>query len=344
MKARLPLKCRFRMKPLLPDHGPVVVPLARRPCLEVVMPQKRFFHFSYPSTVHNPRYEVDPRSPHGERDNNEYVLRWDRDLHRVRDASPLLELSDVIHGAGYDFGDTILNLSWGPLDGVPPDHISAVPALKKSDLLVATTRCPLNDKDVLGAGRKLIEPSRTPLEDQVFTTLRECFVEGCDRATVKLRRDLRVCARAAGLPAKQFPFSTTTALMRRVKGRFTMGFLFYAPHLLSRVGKDRPWEQSGPGLLLSFGMAGVENWLWTRALRRSHHVLLKKIVGSKKFWVVMGKWKLPTRPEGRERLLSARPMTLAEAGTMDIDLVVLTASAPYKGARPGTQTPWHRLK
>jgi len=288
--------------------------------------QKRCFHFSYPTLVPNPRYERDPRFPGGAA----RVRSWERDLYRVRDASAFLEFFDVIHRAGYAFGDTILNLSWGPGDGSIPEKITAVPALRETDLLVATTRCPL-DVGHPGHHGMAIRPSTTPLENQIFDTLRECFLTHCARNHVVLRGDLHACLVGLGLPAPDYHFHQIRPALLPDQ-RFTMGFLFYAPHLLPLALAGT--KKRGPRFFQGFGITGVESWLWARALRRSHADLLSQIIGSDDFWAVLGKWELPPKTP------LARPMTLAFADDMVVDLVVLTAKA---GAQSGTPTTWTRV-
>lgn len=268
---------------------------------------KHVFHFGYPVYPHNPRRAGGT------------TLLWDRDLHRIRDGHAMLELMDVLRDAGFVWGDTLLNLSWGRGDGKAPP-ISGAPSICRQDLIVATTRCPLNDSPL--DDRKAIVASGTPLEALIFHTLRECFFEECSRAVVSARGSLRTLFVAN----KERP--TIDFISRRGVGAdgHAYGFLAYAPWLLAPSGTVVHRK-----LLLSFGMGGVENLLWARSLRRIHRRLLLHVLGSRAFWFVLGKWKPVRAP--------ARPSTLAFSDQIRPRISISASCvAPHRNA------PWHNVR
>jgi hypothetical protein len=279
----------------------------------------RVFHFTYAVKPENPKYEDD-----------DTTLRWERDLHLIRDASAFIELSETIFDAGYSWGDTVLNLYWEK-GGQTPEPTNA-PALEDGDLIVMTTRCPLHDHEDEETTKK-IRRGHTKLEETVFHTVRYCFLEHSERGKISLAEPLRDFRKREGLVPGSFEFSKRTGEEKakgtgkreeakeeqeeeKAKGKHKkqiLGFLLFAPHLIEKETKKRFKRK----LLVSFGVAGVENLLWARTLRRLHSDLLSQIVKSDDFWCVIGRWdpeqsKAPRRPE---------TLSFADGITLDLEVV-----------------------
>ncbi len=295
----------------------------------------RVFQFAYPVIPRNLRYV-------GGGPESEEEILWDRQLHLIRDASAFVELFETIIDAGWTLGETILNL---PKDIPRPARAQALAAtveaapvddapvptedlgLSESDLIVITTRVPLDDEKETGHQR--IYRSRTPQEDIVFSTVRQCFLEWCTRAQITLAWPIRELRHRLGLLEGNFQINKRTGAT--IPGEQNLGFLLFAPHLLAPNVPDKQ-KPPGPKLLVSFAPAGVENWLWARALRRLHRDLLLQIIGSDMHWCVIGTWD-PT-----ESRIPPRPPTLAFADGIRPDLAVACSKAPYE-----EKAVWQRL-
>jgi hypothetical protein len=266
----------------------------------------KVFHFSYQGRPHNPRFVGG-------------VLSWTRDLHRVRDGHAMLELMAPLAAAGYTFGDTILNLSWERGDGPAPAWDEQTdPVRERDDLIVMTTRCPLDDRR---QSRKQISPSSTPLEQCIFSTVRKCFLRTCSRRQVEVNDALADLLRARGCRSS-FSFIERQGVTEDEREAY--GFLLFAPALLPMA---TPSPVTPSRLLVSFGMAGIENWLWARMLRRRFSGLLRDIACSSDYWFVVARWAPPTIPE--------RPLSLQWSDKATPKLVaVARCSNPLRG------TPW----
>src|SRR5436305_12890145 len=121
----------------------------------------RFFRFSY----HAPKEE-------------------DRQLrpHQVRDGAAFAELTARLYSNGYDYGGLLLNY---PADDLQQTVQIDTSFLRPDDLLVLTTRPPLDDEK--HRDHKQLKRSHTSLEEQIFETLRRYF-EICARSHIRLSR------------------------------------------------------------------------------------------------------------------------------------------------------------
>jgi hypothetical protein len=309
----------------MPDRQrPVAMP--EQPGATQDRARPRVFQFAYLVTPHNLRRA-------------KAVILWNRELHYIRDASAFVELYETIIGAGWTMGETILNLpkdiprfarevvQTARVEAAAVDDTSVVTEdleLSESDLIVVTTRVPLDDEEE--AGYKIIPRSYTPRESIVFSTVRQCFLKRCSRKRISLAKPLRDFRIGLKLDKGIFHFSYRSAATFR--GKKNMAFLLYAPHLLDPDKKKPP----GPKLLVSFSPAGVENWLWARALRRLHPDLLSQIITSDKYWCVIGTWDPKAAP------IPPRPRTLTFADRVQPDLEVAWSKAPYE-----EDAVWERL-
>lgn len=268
----------------------------------------RVFHFCYQTRPQHPRFVNG-------------VLNWTRHLHRVRDGQSMLELFDPLAAAGYSFGDTILNLGWEPGDGdAPPWDSDTDPTRQADDLIVMTTRCPLDDKR---EGRKRVPRSATPLEQCIFRTVGRCFLRHCSRIRVEVNDPLAEFLASQGHHRATFSFIERQGITEN-NGRDAWGFLMYAPSLwipqsAGPVGTSR--------LLISFGMAGVENWIWARMLRRRFHQFVRDVSCSQDYWFVAARWTPKESP--------ARPLSMQWS-----DTIVPTLAAVGRSSRPHQGEPW----
>jgi hypothetical protein len=288
----------------------------------------------------------------GSSESEEEIL-WDRQLHYIRDAGAFEELFETFIHAGFTFGETILNLPKDrprPADSnsqVPPVETAAVDDaagatedldLSESDLIVLTTRVPLDD-DKEG-GHKVIPRGHAFREDIIFSTVRQCFLNWCSRRQITLAWPIQELRHNLGLLEGNFQLNQRTATYQDGEN---LAFLLFAPRPPVRPAGEviGPGKKQVPGskLLVSFAPAGVENWLWARALRRLHKDLLFQILDSEMYWCVIGTWDPKKSP------IPARPRTLAFANGVRPDLMVAWSKAPYeKGAAWERLLPWQQIE
>ncbi|MBN2576220.1 MAG: hypothetical protein JXP73_16790 [Deltaproteobacteria bacterium] len=295
----------------------------------------RVFQFTYPVTPHYIRYVAGP-SP------SEEEILWDRQLHLIRDASAFVELYETFIESRWTLGETILNLPKDiprPTDAaaqavtveaaaVDDDATTEDLKLSESDLIVITTRVPLDDER---EARKRIHRTYTHREGIVFSTVRQCFLKWCTRGQIVLAWPIQELRHSLGLLEGNFQISHRAATAQDGKN---VAFLLFAPQPIGRDGN----RLTGPKLLVSFSPAGVENWLWARALRRLHRDLLLQILGSDKYWCVVGTW------DPMKMRIPRRPSTLAFADGVRPDLQVAWSKAPYeKGAVWERLLPWNQI-
>jgi hypothetical protein len=185
-------------------------------------------------------------------------------IHQLRDGDAFVQLSAVLYSRGYEFGELLLNLT-SEDDKTPPVDLSF---LTSSDLLVISTRPPLDDKKE--EDKKFVPSSESSLEKKVFRAL-EAYFDKCARSRVKLAQPI-----ARQLPV---PFRERADITFREYGDGS--YMKYRSHnarfwqkpaapnstvfYLVRIPAIEP---GGPGLLTSFGMSGTETLIWNYLLRK----------------------------------------------------------------------------
>ena len=211
------------------------------------MAKRRYFRIAYAVPCHKDR---EPRP------------------HRQRDADGAMFLSEPLVARGYRYAGPIFNTpSTGP-------ELSAFDGsfLRETDLILLTTRPPMNDLEV--GDRRIIHRSFTKLEDEVFKALQSRF-KSCARSEIVLqdatarisdeiaKRQSLVFRQNCGA-AYQHHGSPYTGEWRHFKSSqpLTAVFLTYMPHA---------WP-GGPALLAAFGIGGTETlvWCYQLATRFSH--------------------------------------------------------------------------
>jgi hypothetical protein len=206
----------------------------------------RFFHFSYLGT----QKQEKPR------------------LHALRDGDAFAELAAALYEQHGKYGGLILNF---PVS----DDNPGPPTLGLSDLLVLTTRPPLNDDDF---DRKYIKRSGTELEKSILQTV-GLYFSVCRRSYVKLSEDMAAKLKYANRGEIQFsmyagayykrhrtPYTRSRELHKWEKPAKSTVTAAFA--LLTRL-----WD-GGPRLLSAFGMDGVSTLIWCYLLRTVHPNLL----------------------------------------------------------------------
>ena len=227
----------------------------------------RVFHNAYPCLVRGKRGE----------------------LAKNRDAAAFTEMMSGLGLLGYRFESMIFNyaLATGPNDGVGIEDLRFV---RSGDLVVMVTRPPLHDLQV--QNRKYVPRSGTRLEQQIFGAVGR-FLKICSRTHLRLQeevvkvweqgRDPRSPGERIQTPADFKFFQNCDA---RLKSLNTIGGASRARRL--DHGSDYrsigcfihvPFiEEFGCRLIVSFGMAGMENLIWNRIVRTRFDHWLKEPV------------------------------------------------------------------
>ncbi len=190
-------------------------------------------------------------------------------LHNLRDGDAFIEISTVLHGRGLTNRGTLLNL---PGKNLRDRSLPLMETFGPMDLIVTTTRPPLNDKP--DAVRKYLEPGNTALENLIHKELRHHFSH-CARPRVRLAPHL-----AKALPPEVADRADIRFYQYLAKGKLSPGeYLMLRAHGAPKAHKKFPkWrtavylvrtqaENNGPWLLCAFGMAGNESLIWAYLLR-----------------------------------------------------------------------------
>ena len=266
---------------------------------------RRFFHQSFAVPPRNARY-LD-----GE-------MVWSHHLHNIRDPSALLELANALYAAGYIFGETVLGL-------YPPGPLDFPPELREGDLLVLSTRPPLDDMPFAGdAAVNPILGSGAPQEKAVLDVLRAAFLAHSSRTELSLRDP--IYDRFRHLPALQprvLTFASRTGRLEKDRSK-TVCFVLRVPQV--------PGLPAKVGCLAAFGMAGTENLLWARALRMEGKLLDLAVANSDEWMIVAGIGTLSPYPNPH-----LRPLTLAFADGFQNRWELFAAVAPTPAG------PWRLL-
>jgi len=221
----------------------------------------------------------------------------------------------------------------GERPSLPP--VESMMTFGQGDLLLANTRAPLDD--YLSNDKKPILWSDTPLEHDIFHTLRTVFLHTCSQTKVTLAQDLCKQLDKLGEDDKKKFGTGEYAFMGKdgtlKPGReLAMGFFFYAPYLLNKSDS----QPRAPRYALSFGMGATENLLWVRMLRVFYPGLIKAIVKSKRFCAILGTWDPQKHP------IPKRLETLAFVDTQPWPDLVMFATPELDKWIAGQDTSWRR--
>lgn len=246
------------------------------------------------------------------------------DLHSLRDGDAFIELYDVLRSDSSKYGGPLFNL---PLPDYPDVSEEFLRTLGPSDLLVLTTRSPLNDKK--GKARSTVVPGDTAVEKEIHKALRCCF-RFCDRKSIRLSAML-----VEQLPAefadrahilfrqyrpKNYEGADPREVMAAYKGlRGEDDGEMHDPPQPDRtavfVVRMKLWD-GGPRILSAFAMSGDVALIWAHLIRIRHQDLL---LGDKPLFF-MGELILGDIPP--------RPFTLDFAETRRVVTVLRTHRVP----------------
>lgn len=231
-------------------------------------------------------------------------------IHRLRDGDAYSEIAAELYARGYTYGGLLLN---HPAKDPSKRTIVDTSFFTPSDLIVLTTRAPLDDDE---EDRKVVKRSGNSLERKLFRSLRKGF-KVCARPMIQLTKRLavRLPEEFAERAEIQFiVYAGATYKRWRKHGRRHWGtpeqknltalYLLYVRHA---------WPD-GPGLLTTFGMGGSESLLWAYLLRTKFPELLE--LDASKFVLA--------ELETEEINLSPRDITLSFVDNWNVQILLNT--------------------
>jgi hypothetical protein len=198
--------------------------------------------------------------------------------HQLRDGDAFAELLAALTSLGHEYGGLIINHPTIPSSGAD-DSLRHVQHLDEHDLLVLTTRPPLNDSP--SKDPKHVKSSHTKLEGKLFAAIRD-YVVLSTRDQIQLHPDEAVCLK------KRFENRADTEFF--VKGHARLGrfeasykgsgagdktYAGYEPnittagYLVYTSPVQLPGRKTGPRLLASFGMSGTISLVFAHFLRNA---------------------------------------------------------------------------
>ena len=180
---------------------------------------------------------------------------------KIRDGAAFSEIAAPLAKLGYEYGSILFNSPFNPKSDkkLGQEHFTFI---KPDDLLVLTTRPPLDD--LRHGDKKHVDESSTHLEGQVFAEFRK-YLAVCARSHVQLTS-------AVGAEFEEFDFEFYQHKNARLKcsrqlrkprsktpkdSEIAIGFYLRTPSI----------PVYGCGLLACFGMGGWETLIWNRIVR-----------------------------------------------------------------------------
>lgn len=239
---------------------------------------------------------------------------------KTRDGAAFGELAAVLTANGLQYGSLIYNF---PSINTPKIEPLDMPCPGAGELLVLTTRPPLNDAS--HDDKRIVPPRGNRLEEAIFAALSPSILSVCARSHVRIseqlvgpefekgdfvfhqNKDARL-KRSRGLSHK-----TRSVLIPESEYR-SMGFFIKVPVL----------PGYGCGLVVSFGMGGIENLIWNRIIRERYPDWL----GAPSLFVVaemdIGPASVPDPDHNNRLVLPAGLMTLGFADRVRVEIIVKT--------------------
>jgi hypothetical protein len=184
---------------------------------------------------------------------------------KIRDGAAFSEVSAPLPKLGYEYGELIFNPPFrrGKDRPLGKEHFRFI---KREDLIVLTTRPPMDDKRQ--GDKKQMPQSRTHLEKMIFKACRKYF-RVCARSHVELTR-------AVGVRCKKADFGFHQHRSARLKCYSRLGELRFTDvprnthTMIAFLLRTKSIPEYGCDLLVSFGMGGWETLIWNRIVRTQY--------------------------------------------------------------------------
>lgn len=204
--------------------------------------------------------------------------RRDRELlpHQTRDAEASLFLQPVLCARGFRYAGPILNYP-ASRHGHNSGGATEETFLRPNDLLVLTTRPPLDDST--DGVRHRVHRSRTALEDRLFACIRR-HLSHCSRMRVTVSdmhaRASPEVARMHNVQFRQKRGSAIDAFLTYDTGRWQRPQADSATTIAYLIFEPQAWD-NGPGVLACFGMCGTATLVWNFLLATRHTPLVASV-------------------------------------------------------------------
>lgn len=233
-------------------------------------------------------------------------------IHQQRDVESAIELTPELMRRGFDYGGPLMNF---------PEHSKLeldLPA-KKGDLIVMTTRPPLDD-NLSDSPHLVIRRTGSPLEWSILNFVRKYFVY-CDRRQVTIgdeyardfkpgcddRHHILYTAHGAHIDHRHFNFARYKVTMR-FKDRKQRSWPADDSRTALYLLHVKEFAENGPDLLVSFGMTGSCGLAWAHILRTRYPELLDG------YRFVVAEMEIGT--------IAQTPVTLSFAEQWNIDIIL----------------------
>ena len=222
-------------------------------------------------------------------------------LHMLRDSTACLHLADLVNRR-YNYGGILYNL--------PPDiykrqkpKVSQLSHLSRNDLILLTTRPPLNDRQ--GYHKRWIFQSGSDLENIILQNMKMFFVH-CDRRHIILSNkiaskfksrddssyraiifDIYIDAYIAYKANVDNLGYLENPINKVSNSKATIGFIVYIPQLIKKNAK----KIDTPGVLSVFSLNGTMTLVWSYFVWAKYSNLINEIISSKKPRIILAKFK-----------------------------------------------------
>jgi hypothetical protein len=181
---------------------------------------------------------------------------------KIRDGAAFSELGVPLGKLGYEYGNILFNSPFDPKKDkkIGQEHFDFI---KKDDLVVLTTRPPLDDRR--HGDKKHLDESYTHLEEQIFAECRK-YLAICARSHVQLTPSVGANFEKADLVFYQHKSAKLKSFKKldEFRSKKTPEDSEIAIGFFLRTASIPVY---GCGLLACFGMGGWETLIWNRIVR-----------------------------------------------------------------------------